>query len=386
MKKTPNIAGGQRHGLRITVIALVAALSAGAYWASKAEIEEVTRTTGKVMASSRTQVIQAPDGGVVEKVFVHEGDAVKKGDLLVQLDDTKARAALADSSEKAAALQAARARLRAETLGVAYRDDSGSTFSAVQRRLHERRQTAINEDIAVLEKSARLAADEVALNEPLFKSGDISAAEFLRLQRAANEAAGQVTTRRNRFLQDAQTEMAKAEEDLASIQQALNDRRGMLDHTQLRAPVDGVVNLITLTTVGAVLRPGDEIMQLLPTGEDLLIESRLRAADIGFVRPGMPVNVKLDAFDYSIYGTMQGEVIYVSSDALTERTPQGGEQAYYRTRIRITANRFKGELSHTIQIQPGMTATAEIITGRHTVLDYLLKPVKKTLSQSMGER
>ncbi len=384
MKNTSHV-DRPRYGLRLTVLALVAALSVAAYWASQAEIEEVTRTSGKVMASSRTQVIQAPDGGVVEKVFVQEGDAVKKGDLLVQLDDTKARAALADSSEKSAALQATRARLRAETLGVGYRDDSRSAFSAVQRQLHERRRTALDEDLKILEKSAQLAAQEVALNEPLFKSGDISAAEFLRLQRTANEAAGQVATRRNRFLQDAQAEMAKAEEDLASVQQALNDRRGLLEHTQLRAPVDGVVNLITLTTVGAVLRPGDEIMQLLPTGEDLLIESRLRAADIGFVRPGMPVNVKLDAFDYSIYGTLRGEVIYVSPDALTERTAQG-EQTYYRTRIRITSHRFKGEQAQAIQIQPGMTATAEIITGRHTVLDYLLKPVKKTLSESMGER
>ena len=237
----------------------------------------------------------------------------------------------------------------------------------------------------MLSKSAELARREVELNEPLYKAGDISAAEFLRLQRAANEAAGLVTTRRNKFLQDAQAELAKTEEDLASVQQMLNDRQGNLEHTQLRAPVDGVVNLITLTTVGAVLRAGDEIMQLLPTGDDLIIEARLRAADIGFVRPGMAATVKLDAFDYSIYGALDGVVTYVSPDALTERTPQG-EQPYYRTHIRINGKRFKGEKADRIVVQPGMTATAEIITGRHTVLDYLLKPVKKTMSESLGER
>lgn len=372
--------------IRLTMFAVVAALGAGAFWASRANIDEVTRTTGKVMASSRTQIIQAADGGIVEKIFVREGETVKQGDLLVQLDDTKSRAALAEASQKSAALQASLSRLRAETLGTTYQPRSQTSFDTIQGRLYERRQTALQEDLAVLEKSARLAAEEVRLNEPLFKAGDISAAEFLRLQRTANEAAGQVTTRRNKFLQDAQSELAKAEEDLATVHQQLNDRQGMVEHTQLRAPQDGVVNLITQTTLGAVLRPGDEIMQLLPTGDDLIIESRLKAADIGFVRPGMKATIKLDAFDYSIYGTLEGEVTYISPDALTERTPQGTEVPYFRTHIRITGHRFKGDLAHTIKVQPGMTATAEIITGKHTVLNYLLKPVKKTLSESMGER
>jgi len=384
MKKTHIPSDGQSR-IRWTVIATVAALGAGLWWASQAEIEQVTRAGGKVMASSRTQVIQTPDGGVVEKLFVREGAAVRKGDLLVQLDNTKASAALADSSEKAAALNASLARLRAETLGTPYRPAGSGAFNELQHRLYERRQTALKEELSVLTKSAELARREVELNEPLHRAGDISAAEFLRLQRVANETAGQVTLRRNKFLQDAQAELAKTEEDLASVQQMLNDRRGSLEHTQLRAPVDGVVNLITQTTQGAVLRAGDEIMQLLPTGDDLIIEARLRAADIGFVRPGMLAAIKLDAFDYSIYGALDGVVSYVSSDALTERTPQG-EQPYYRTHIRISGKRFKGEKADQIVLQPGMTATAEIITGRHTVLDYLLKPVKKTVSESLGER
>jgi len=384
MKKTHIPSDGQSR-IRWTVIATVAALGAGLWWASQAEIEQVTRAGGRVMASSRTQVIQTPDGGVVEQLFVREGAAVRKGDLLVQLDNTRASAALADSSEKAAALNASLARLRAETLGTPYRPTGSGAFNELQHRLYERRQTALKEELSVLTKSAELARREVELNEPLHQAGDISAAEFLRLQRVANETAGQVTLRRNKFLQDAQAELAKTEEDLASVQQMLNDRRGSLEHTQLRAPVDGVVNLITQTTQGAVLRAGDEIMQLLPTGDDLIIEARLRAADIGFVRPGMLAAIKLDAFDYSIYGALDGVVSYVSSDALTERTPQG-EQPYYRTHIRISGKRFKGEKADQIVLQPGMTATAEIITGRHTVLDYLLKPVKKTVSESLGER
>lgn len=376
--------------LRWSLLALLLALAACLFWASQSELEQVTRAPGKVIAASRTQVIQAPDGGVVEKVLVREGQRVAKGTLLVQLDDTKARAAVEESLSKSAALRAAIARLRAETFGTVLRFDADlaehSTFVDNQRQLYARRQTALQADLRVLTESARLAAEEVRMNEPLARAGDISTVEFLRLQRGANEAQGQLSARRNKYLQDAQAELTKAEEDLASVQQLLNDRQAVLAHTRLLAPVDGVINLITLTTQGAVLRPGDEILQLLPTGEALVLEARIRAADIGFVRPGMKAAVKLDAYDYSIYGVLDGEVVYISSDALNERTPQGQDLPYYRTQVRIDAHRFKGEKSKAIEVQPGMTATVEIITGANTVLGYLLKPVKKTVSEALGER
>lgn len=358
-------------------------------WSSQAELEQVTRAPGKVIALSRTQSVQAPDGGVVREILAREGESVTRNQLLVRLDDAKARAALTETQGRAAALRAALARLRAEVYGTPLSFppelDDYPNFTINQRQLYNRRREALDSEIRALTESERLAARELALILPLEQSGDISASEVLRLRRAVNEAQAMVTKLRNKYFQDAQAEMAKAEEDLTSVEQVLADRSAQLEHTELRAPTDGVVNLINQTTIGAVLRPGDEIMQVLPTGDDLIIEAKVRSADIGFVRTGLPASIKLDAYDYSIYGSMEGLVHYISPDALIEKTPQG-DQAYYRSHIRITAKRFKGDKAKTVEIQPGMTATVEVITGANTVLGYLVKPVFKTLSESLVER
>ncbi len=358
-------------------------------WASQAELEQVTRAPGKVIALSRTQSVQAPDGGVVREILAREGENVTRNQLLVRLDDAKARAALSETQGRAAALRAALARLRAEVYGTTLSFppelDRYPAFTTNQRQLYNRRREALDAEIRALSESERLAARELALILPLEQTGDISASEVLRLRRAVNEAQAMVTKLRNKYFQDAQAEMAKAEEDLTSVEQILADRSAQLEHTELRAPTDGVVNLINQTTIGAVLRPGDEIMQVLPTGDDLIVEAKVRSADIGFVRTGLPASIKLDAYDYSIYGSMDGNVYYISPDALIEKTPQG-DQAYYRAHIRITAKRFKGDKARKVEIQPGMTATIEVITGSNTVLGYLIKPVFKTLAESMVER
>ncbi|RZS52132.1 HlyD family efflux transporter periplasmic adaptor subunit [Sphaerotilus mobilis] len=358
-------------------------------WSSQAELEQVTRAPGKVIALSRTQSVQAPDGGVVREILAREGQSVTRNQLLVRLDEAKARAALTETQGRAAALRAALARLRAEVYGTPLvfppEVEKYTAFTTNQRQLYNRRREALESEIRALSESERLAARELALVLPLEQSGDISASEVLRLRRAVNEAQAMVTKLRNKYFQDAQAEMAKAEEDLTSVEQVLADRSAQLEHTELRAPTDGVVNLINQTTIGAVLRPGDEIMQVLPTGDDLIVEAKVRSADIGFVRTGLPASIKLDAYDYSIYGSMDGRVHYISPDALVEKTPQG-DQAYYRAHILITAKRFKGDKAREVEIQPGMTATVEVITGTNTVLGYLVKPVFKTLSESLVER
>ncbi len=203
------------------------------------------------------------------------------------------------------------------------------------------------------------------------------------------ELNGQITNRRNKYFQDAQAEMTKAEEDLATQSQVLAERTAVYERTEILAPADGLVKNIQVTTRGAKVRPGDVIMELLPTNSALIVEAKLKPADIAFVRKGLPAAIKLDAYDYAIYGVLQGEVVYVSPDALTEKTPQG-DQVYYRAHVRIDdtmlqENRGR-KAQRTIEIQAGMTATAEIRTGKHTVLSYLIKPVTKTLSESFGER
>lgn len=358
-------------------------------WAAFAYVDEVTRAQGKVIASSRTQVIQSVDGGVVKELLVHEGDKIKQGQLLVKLDDSKAAASVEDATAKVAALRSAAVRLRTELQGrpLEFDDDLRAypAFIANQRELYQRRKENLEASVRTLSNNVGLSREELEMNEPLLKSGDIGKSEILRLRRQVSDLEGQLAATRAKFKQDAQAELTKVEEDLATARQALADRRTMLERTQLVSPSDGVINLITQTTLGAVIRPGDEIMQILPTGDKLIVEAKLRSSDIGFVRAGLPTVVKLDAFDYSVYGVLDGEVSYVSSDALTERTPQG-EQIYYRMQVRITQARFKGLQSKLVEIQPGMTCTVEVKTGQHSILKYFVKPLIKTFSDSLSER
>ena len=253
------------------------------------------------------------------------------------------------------------------------------------RSLFQRRQAAINEEIASLERSLELVKKELDMNLPLLKSGDVSRAEVLKLQRQVADIQGQITNRRNKYFQDAQAELAKAQEDLESVEQVLAQRREQLAYTEVHAPMDGVVRNVRLTTQGGVAKPGDEILQIVPLDDDLIIEAKVRPADIAFIKPGLSATVKLDAYDYSIYGSLRGTVSYISADTLNEET-RAGDMPYYRVQIKTRDRNLSSRRNERIDIQPGMTATVEIKTGRRTVWRYLTKPITKTLDESLGER
>lgn len=375
----------------IAVLFLVLAILVG--WASVAEIDQIARAPGQVIASARTQIVQTGIDGVIDTLLVREGQRVSKGELLVRLDRSQAEAARRDSLAKVAALKAALIRLRAEVFNRPLQFPPEvrmyTEFVANQSELFRRRQDALHAEIAALEESLTLVKKELALSAKLAATGDIGQAEVIRMQRQVADLKGQITNRRNKYFQDAQEQMTKAEEDLATQEQALADRTTVWERTEIATPADGLVKNIQLTTPGAKVRPGDVILEILPTGSELIVEARLKPADIGYVRQGLPAAVKLDAFDYSIYGVLSSTVTYVSPDALTEKTAQG-EQVYYRVHLRIDeaelAKRNRAHPDRPVDIQPGMTATVDIITGRRNVLAYLTKPITKTLSESMGER
>jgi multidrug resistance efflux pump len=326
-------------------------------------------------------------------VRVHEGERVKKGQILARLDRSQAEAAWRDSLGKVAALKAALVRLEAEVFNRPLHFPSDvrahPAFVQNQSELFQRRQDALKAEIAALEESLGLVREELTLGQSLLASGDIGTAEVIRLQKQVADLKGQITNRRNKYFQDAQADMTKAQEDLSTQQQALAERAAIFERTEITAPADGLVKNIQLTTPGAKVRPGDVIMELLPTGGALIVEAKLKPADIAWVRIGLPAAIKLDAFDYSIYGALKGEVRYISPDALSEKT-QSGEAIYYRVQIRLDetalAQRNRDRSGKAVEIQPGMTATVEIVTGSQTVLAYLTKPVTKTLSESLGER
>lgn len=357
-------------------------------WASFAKIDQVTRATATVIASARTQEIQAVDEGVLSQLLVKEGDEVKKGDLLAVLEEERAKAALGNSASKVAALQAKVSRLEAEIFDkpLRFAEDVKKYPEYVhnQTELYNRRRMAIEQDVSSLESMLRLAKQELSLNEPLLAYGDVSQADVIRLKRQVADIEAQITNKRNKYFEEAQTELTKAQEELQAEQEQLRDRVQVLEEKRLFAPTDGKVNNIEVTTIGGVVKPGETIMQLLPTSSDLVVEAKVKPMDIAHVKEGQKASVKLDAYDFSIFGAMDGEVIYISPDTLIEKTAQG-EQPYYRVQIRIEGAQYANR-SKDIVIKPGMTASVDIKAMERTVLSYLTKPITKTLSEGLGER
>ena len=377
------------HRSRATLLVFMLSLIALVYWASVGKIDQVTRAQGQVIATERTQIIQSPDGGVLTMLHVKEGDTVKAGQLLVTLQKKRAQAAVSDTRAKVAALRITLARLQAEIFEKPLQFEpsllSYTDYIQNQTELYNKRQRAFKDEISALTKILARAEDELRINRQLEVMGDVSRAELLRLERSSADIAAQLTGKRNKYFQDAQAEMTKTQEDLSTQTEQLNDRTSLLEHTELVAPVAGVVNSIKVNTLGGVVRQGDTVMELLPGGNNLIVETKIVPADIGFVKIGQTAGVKLDAYDYSIYGGMLGQVNYISPDVLTEETKQG-PMTYYRVRIIITGTEFKGDKASQIQVRPGLTASVEIKAMDRTVLSYLTKPLTKTMGMSMGEK
>ena len=254
-----------------------------------------------------------------------------------------------------------------------------------QTDLYNKRQTAFHDDINAVRHMLKLAEEELQMNRQLEAEGDVSRAEVLRLQRSVADIRAQMVNKKNKYFQDVQAEMTKAQEELSTQSEQLRDRRQLLEHTELVAPVDAVVNNIRVNTVGGVVRPGDTIMELLPISDNLIAEAKIPSVDIAFIAIDQTASIKLDAYDSSIYGALNGKVSYISPDVLTEETKQG-PFSYYRVRIRLTNPEFKGTQANDIKLRPGLSASVDIKAMDRTVLSYLTKPLTKTLDRSMGER
>lgn len=360
-------------------------------WAVFFRIDEVARATGEVIASSRVQVIQAVDGGVLSHLAVKEGDRVKPGQLLARLDQTRVSATMGEVEARLFALKAKALRLRAEVTGAeapAFPRDDRSAFREivdVERALFRQRRQGLAEELRTLKVARDLANRQLALVEGLLTSGDVSGSELLRAQQGANEADARLINRKNKFLEDARVELAKAEDEIAQNEQVLTRRRQERDDSRFEAQVEGIVINIRVTTVGGVLRAGEEIMQIVPVNDALVVEAKVRPADIARVSPGLEASIRFDPFDYTIHGSVPAKVSYVSADTLKE-TKERGEEIYYRVRLSPTTNPVLTTTGRQLDILPGMTAQVDIRTGDRTVMDYLLKPIRKTLSEGFGER
>lgn len=386
MNQAADLEVSSNTGSRLTMWVAILGLLVLTVWAGLTEIDQVKRAQGQIIASDRTQVIQAVDGGVLRELFVQEGQEVKAGQLLASFEKTRVRAALDDTQGKVMALRITLARLRAEVYGknLVFEPAMLSYKALVenQTNLYNRRKTAFTEDIQALRKVLGVLLEENAMITKLEATGDVSQADILRSRRQIADLEAQITTRHNKFFQDAQAEMTKAQEDLNAQTEALNDRTQLLEQTDMNAPSPGLVKSIRVTTLGGVVRAGDVVMELLPTQSGLVLEAKVYPGDIAFISVGQSANVKLDAFDSSIYGGFKGEVVYVSPDTLTEET-QRGPQPYYRVHVRIGEKDFDNDKAKRMDVRPGMTAQVDLVVAKRSVLSYLVNPVSKVMSQAL---
>lgn len=358
-------------------------------WAAWFDIDQTVRAQGQLIPGGRTQVIQVVDGGVLSEIRVQEGDTVKSGQVLAVLEPDRAKASFDEAQAKHTALRAVLQRAQAEAAGTA--PVFGKEFAAypdlvaAQQKLYLQRLQSLNDALTMQQEAMALAKEELQMNERLFAGGDISRVEVLRARRQVSDIQSRLLDIRNKYLQDARAEAAKQEEEISSQRYRQEDRRYALAQTQLVAPVDGVIKYLRVTTVGGVLRAGDELMQISPTDGESLLELKVNPADIAQLRTSMPANIRLDAYDYAIYGSVQGELVYISSDTLQEQGPNGQSQTYYRARVRVLPTAANPKLQ-PIVLKPGLTATVDILTGQRSVLNYFMKPITRGLTGALNER
>lgn len=356
-------------------------------WAWIFKLEEVSQGTGKVVPTSKEQVIQSLEGGILTKLAVKEGDIVEKGQILAQLDPTRFASNVGESASLLTASQATAARLRAEVNGGALNfPDSVLKEPKLVReetQLYESRRANMQESIAGLKQALTLVQQELRMTEPLVAKGAASEVEVLRLKRQANDLQNQINDVRNQYYVQAREELSKANTDVETQQQVIKGKSDSLDRTVFKAPVRGVVKEIDVMTLGGVVPQNGKIMTIVPLDEQLLIEARISPRDIAFIHPGQEALVKITAYDYSIFGGLDGKVTVISPDTIRDEVKQ--DQFYYRVYIRTNTDKLYNKAGKSFAITPGMVSTVDIKTGQKTVLEYLLKPFNKA-QEALRER
>ncbi len=356
-------------------------------WAALFKLEEVSTGTDKVIPSSKEQIIQSLEGGILTKLDVKEGDIVEKGTILAQLDPTRFASNVGESQSLLVSSLATSARLRAEVNGTALQFpeivQKDSQLVREETQLYNTRRINLEESISDLTTSLTLVQQELRMTEPLVAKGAASEVEVLRLKRQASDLQKQINDTRSQYYVKAREELSKANTDVETQRQIVKGKSDTLNRTVFRAPVRGVVKEIDVMTLGGVIPPNGKIMTIVPLDEQLLIEARISPRDIAFIRPNQQALVKITAYDYAIYGGLHGKVTVISPDTIRDEVKQ--DQFYYRVYIRTDSDKLRNKQGKTFAITPGMVATVDIRTGQKTVLDYLIKPFNKA-REALRER
>ncbi|THF55009.1 HlyD family type I secretion periplasmic adaptor subunit [Ollibium composti] len=415
-----------------TTILIALLLVAFVSWSSLAEVDEIARGEGKVIPASKTQIIQASEAGVVQEIAVKIGQTVKKDELLIRLDNTMNSSSLGEQEAKARALKARIARLKQEQSGqvdatfvcppdiqksapqicnneekllVARQENFANKLSVLKSRLEQRQKELdeananldrLNENLAVSDREAKLV-------NAMAKKGLIAQTEQIRVEREQTELSGQIklateTIERSKaaideaqlqvnevgleLRQEALNDLTQALADLSVVEETIRGATDRVARTDIRSPVDGIVNTLSVNTLGAFVQPGAVVADIVPTSETLLVEARISPRDVAFVRPDQEALIKITAYDFSIFGGIEGKVANVTADSLVDE--KTGEP-YYQVRVTTDKSTLQRD-GKTYSIIPGMICSVDIKTGRKTILNYLLKPINKAREEAMRER
>ena len=352
-------------------------------WASMAWVDEIVRAEGEMISASRPQIIQNLEGGILAELAVREGDMVQRGDVLARLQGTQFRASVDDLLDQIAALEIRRLRLEAELAGqpafgvpadLAARNPA---MVASEQVLLQARQTDFESRAAGARRVMDQARQEMQMMEAMLERKIVSLIEVTRARKAHADAR----IRHDEIVTGAELERADAYattlRELATLRQNLKSSQDQLTRTVLVSPLRGIVKAVSVSTIGGVVRPGEEILQIIPLDEELFVEARVRPENIANIRPGQEATIKL-TYDYTIFGTLKGRVDVISADTFKDdRARNPDAAAHYRVTLRVDmANLTDRQAS--VQIRPGMQASVELHTGRKTVLQYLLKPLYKS--------
>ena len=416
------------RGGRFLLWGVVLFIAAAFYWASVAELDEVARGVGKVIPSSQVQVVQNLEGGILAEILVSEGDVVEEGQTLLRIDDTRFASSYREGRASYLNLKAKAARLRAEADGGPFeapeevqrekpdlanremnlfrsRADELTTNVGILNQQADQRRQELNElkvKEQSLSRSYRLLERELQLTAPLEKEGVVSEVEVIRLKRQLNDLKGEleatrlaiprirstldeaeqkVTEIQLEFRSDAREALNETLAELARISEANQALEDRVKRTWVKSPVHGTVKRLMVNTVGGVIQPGMDILEIVPLEDSLLVEANIRPRDIAFLRPGQDVTVKLTAYDFAIYGGLEASLEHISADTITN---EEGESLYL-VRVRTDRN-FLGTEDAPLPIIPGMQTEVDILTGKKTVLTYLFKPVLRGMNTALSER
>jgi adhesin transport system membrane fusion protein len=420
---------------QMVLFSTLALLVVGLIWAYFAALDEVKRGNGKVVPSRQIQVVQSLEGGIVTTILVREGDSVRENVPLMRIDDTNFASQYGEVRERRGATAARVARLEAQAtvapkliFADALRQEAGraveteqAVFDAQMRKLAqeidvlEKQTTQRQQELAEFQASERkltetlqLLAREVSLTRKLFEQRVVPEIEMLRLERQASEMRGQleivkasmmkaqaatqeaqakIANARTTFRAQAEDDLAKSRGDLAVLDENIKAAQDKVRRTELRSPVNGIVNRLNVTTVGAVVAPGGNVMEIVPIDDTLLVEGRIKPQDIAFIRPDQDAVVKISAYDSSVYGSLKGKVERISADTIIDEKGDRNDrgETYYRVMVRTEKNHL-GTTERPLPVIPGMVTTVEVLTGQKTVLEYLLKPARTLRDEALRER